>query len=103
MTWLRYASNDYQPDINIRLEDVVGLTVGPLDGRFTSSFFTVTVFYSDGQSMNVGTFCNPILNDPKSNEGFELARQRAEEIKAAVDKAKGVPLFAKQFELTDKE
>lgn len=89
MTWLRYTG-DYQPDINIRLEDVVGVTVGRIPG---SSIYEVVVYYSDGQDMGVGTFSpapgtkgNPAHD---STEAYEMAKERAEEIKAAVDKAKG--------------
>lgn len=86
MTWLRYACNDYQPDVNIRLEDVVGVTVG----RISGVIWGVEVYYSDGQKIAVGTF-SPIEDTneaPHLNDGREMARERAEEIKLAVDKAK---------------
>ncbi len=85
MTWRRYAGGDYQPDVNIRLEDVVGVTVD----RNCPTVYSVTVYYSDGQKMSVGTFSPVESDDPCSKEGLEMARERAEEIKAAVDKAKG--------------
>lgn len=85
MTWLRYASGHYQPDVNIRLEDVVGVTVGRITG---SDIYEVVVYYSDGQKMSVGCFETSIGGDPERKSGNELARDRAEEIKTAVDKAK---------------
>ena len=84
MTWLRYAGDSYQPDVNIRLEDVVGVTVG----RIAGVIWGVEVHYSDGQKMDVGTFSPADDTAEYSTEGLELARERAEEIKAAVDKVK---------------
>ena len=84
MTWLRYAGSDYEQDVNIRLEDVVGITVGKAAGVV----YSVTVYYSDGQQMGIGTFSPIESDDPCSKEGLEMARERAEEIKIAVDKAK---------------
>ncbi len=76
MTWLTYNTSLFDHEMHIRLEDIVGVEIYEMDGVN----YGIMVHFSGGKSLDVG-----------STKGIKLAKEQAEEIKAAVDKAKGSP------------